>query len=279
MNFENYFEQVQEAAGFLRSKTKEAPKLLVVLSGGLEPFTKGIKDQQIFPLDLVPHFPKTKAEGHKGKLIFGRYENLPIVVMQGRTHFYEGLTPQEVVFPYFVFDKLGAKFLVSTNAVGGIRLDLNVGDVMVVTDHINMMGTTPLIGLAVQQPTDQFISMQQAYDPKLIELVKEVARAKNIELKEGVFLGNPGPNYETPAEIKAYRHLGADTVGMSTIFEVIAARFLKWRTLVLNIIANPSSDRHTGVMTHTEVLKTMNKVQSKVVTLLEGVVSAIAKLT
>jgi len=279
MALENYFEEVAEAASFLKKQIEELPKLVVVLSGGLDAFVKGVqKSQSILSTD-IPHFPKAKAEGHKGELIFGLWENLPIVCLKGRFHFYEGLSPQEVVFPYFVLGEMGVQFLVTTNAVGGVRMDLNTGDIMLVTDHINMMGTNPLIGLSVQRSTDQFPSMQEAYDPQLNSITEEVAKANNLELKKGVYLANPGPTYETPAEVKAFRGLGADSVGMSTVFSVIAAKYLKMRTLTLNIITNPSADRHTGQMKHDEVLEAMRKAQDKVVTLLKGVVSAVAKLT
>ncbi|MBI5299140.1 MAG: purine-nucleoside phosphorylase, partial [Deltaproteobacteria bacterium] len=181
------------------------------------------------------------------------------------------LTPQEVVFPYFVLKELGAKLLVTTNAVGGIRKDLDAGDIMVVEDQINMMGTSPLIGLTVQRSENQFLSMQKAFDPELIALTSLVAKKQKIKLKKGVFLGTTGPNYETPAEIKAFRNLGADSIGMSTIFEVITARFLNLRVLALNIITNPSADRHTGEMKHAEVLSAMQKAEAKVLKLLEGI--------
>ena len=275
---QDYFQKVAEAAEFLKKKVSLQPKLIVVLSGGLEPFVDGIQNQVKFLSTDIPHFPKARAEGHKGELIFGTYDKLPLVVLKGRYHYYEGLSPQEVVFPYFALNSAGAEILVTTNAVGGVRHDLNPGDVMVVEDHINMMGTNPLIGVAIQRPHDQFPSMQNAYDSELRGLALQVAAQKKIELKKGIYLANPGPSYETPAEIKAYRQMGGDTVGMSTVFEVIAARFLKMRVLTLNIITNPASDRHTGEMKHEEVLQAMNMAQNKVVALLEGVVGEIAKI-
>lgn len=274
----DYFNQVQEAARFLKKQGIQAPKVAVVLSGGLGQFVHGVKNPKTFSSDQIPHFPKARVEGHKGEFIFGEWDRMPLVVLKGRNHYYEGLSPQEVVFPYFVLRELGATMLITTNAVGGLRLDLNAGDIMVVEDHINMMGTNPLIGLSVVRPKDQFPSMQKAYDEKLITLAQEVARGLKIELKKGVYLGNPGPSYETAAECKMFRSFGADTVGMSTVFEVIAARFLKMRVLTLNIIANISADRHAGVMQHTEVLETMKKAEGNVVRLLEGLVGPLAKL-
>lgn len=274
---QDYFKQVTEASQFLRKTIKIQPQLILVLSGGLDAFIKGLTDTQILPSTEIPHFPKARAEGHKGELIFGRFEKFPLVVLKGRFHFYEGLSPQAVVFPYFVLHELGARILVTTNAVGGVREDLNAGDILLVEDHINLMGTNPLIGLAVQRNEDQFPSMQEAYDLKLRKLAEAAAKQKQIPLKKGIYLANPGPSYETPAEIKMYRQWGADTVGMSTVFEVIAARFLKMRALTFNIITNPSADRHSGVMKHEEVLAAMKQAQNKVVALLQGVVRGIAQ--
>lgn len=279
MPFDNYFEKVSDAARFLKGQIPSPPRLLLVLSGGLDDFIKEIDQPKILRADDIPHFPKTKTEGHNGEIIFGTFKNFPVAVMKGRFHFYEGLSAAEVVFPYFVLHELGLKFLVTTNAVGGVRPDLKEGDIMVVTDHINMMGTNPLIGISVLRPRDQFPSLQQAYDPQLIQLAEQVGKAQKIDLKKGVFLATPGPSYETPAEIKMYRMLGADAVGMSSVFEVIAARFLKMRVLVFNIIANLSADRHPGEMRHEEVLQTMQKSQGRVAALLRGVVESIVKLS
>lgn len=272
-----YFEKIEESVLFLKGKLHASPKVLLVLTGGLQNFLETIKDQQIFKSTEIPHFPKAQAEGHTGRIIFGRFQELPVAVMLGRAHYYEGLSPQEVVFPYFVFNTLGVDRLITTNAVGGIRTDLKAGDIMAVTDHINMMGTNPLIGLSVQTPSDQFPSMQKAYDPEWIRSAQKIAKLNKIALKKGIYLGSPGPSYETPAEVKTFRKLGADTVGMSTIFEVITARYLKMQVLTFNIIANPSADRHKGEMTHKEVLQTIQKSQEKMVRLLKGVVGALVQ--
>lgn len=274
---EQYFQKVEESAAFLTAKLPRPPQLLLVLTGGLQSFLDEVKEQQIFKSTDIPHFSRAKAEGHTGRVIFGRFQELPIAIMQGRCHYYEGISPQDVVFPYFVFSKLGVKRLITINAVGGVRKDLKAGDIMVVEDHINMMGTNPLIGLSVQTPSDQFPSMQKAYDPEWIRSAQKIAKQNRVILKKGVYLGSPGPSYETPAEIKAFRKLGADTVGMSTVFETIAARYLKMRVLTLNMIANPSADRHKGEMTHQEVLKTIEKSEGKMVRLLKGVVGALVQ--
>lgn len=276
MKLEPYFQKVAEAAAFL-SQRVQRPKIVVVLSGELGSFADGMRNTQTIASGDVPHFFKSRVEGHQGEMVFGEWGGVPIAVLKGRHHYYEGLTPQEVVFPYFVLRELGCDFLISTNAVGGIRNDLHVGDIMMVQDHINMMGSNPLIGITVQRSKDQFPSMQEVYDLQLMQVASEVAQEQSIELKKGIFLATHGPSYETPAEIHMYRSFGADTVGMSTVFENIAAKYLGIRILTFNIIANPSADRHKGKMSHKEVLETMHKSKDKVVTLLEGVVSEIAK--
>lgn len=272
MDYDTYFQKVDEAADLLKKNVPATPKILTVLTGGLDEFVNGLEDASSFSSADIPHFPKTRVEGHAGKIIFGKWKGVPLVAMQGRFHYYEGHSPQAVVFPYFVFAKLGVKTVVTTNAVGGINPSLKPGDIMVVTDHINMMGTNPLIGLAVQRKNDQFTGMTNAYDTQLRETAFAVARNEKMELKTGTYIGVTGPSYETKAEIKAYRLLGADAIGMSTIFEVIACNFLKMKVLTFNCIANPAADLHAGEMHHEEVLKAMQKMQPKLVALLRGVV-------
>lgn len=276
MNIQQYFQHVTEAAQFLRGKIKNAPKVVVVLSGGMEGFVAAMTDTVTVSAADIPHFPTTRVEGHAGKLTFGNYAGVPLVALQGRYHYYEGHSPQDVVFPYFVLNALGATTAITTNAVGGIRETLNVGDIVVVTDHINMMGSNPMIGLAMSRTSKQFTSMQDAYSKELREVAHQVAQAEGIQLKEGVYLGNPGPSYETPAEIRMYRQMGADTVGMSTIFETIACNFLGMKVLSLNCISNVSADRFQGQMSHDHVIKAMKDMQPKVVKLLQGVVRRLA---
>ena len=278
MDYEKYFAQVEEAAVFFKKKVSITPKILTVLTGGLGEFVNGLEDAKSFLSSEAPNFPKTRVEGHAGKIIFGTWKGVPLVAMQGRYHYYEGHTPQAVVFPYFVFEKLGVKSVVTTNAVGGINAAFKPGDIMVVSDHINMMGANPLVGIAMQRKTDQFTGMTNAYDPKLREIAYKAARDAGIELKIGTYLAVSGPSYETKAEIKAFRQMGADAVGMSTVFEVIACNFLKMRVLTFNCIANPAADLHKGDMHHEEVLKAMAAMQPKLVKLLQGVVEEIGNI-
>lgn len=277
MDFDTFFPKVEEAAAFLRQQISIQPKVLAVLTGGLDEFVQGLEGARTFLSTEVPHFPKSHVEGHAGRIVFGKWKDVPLVVMQGRYHYYEGHTPQAVVFPYFVFEKLGVKAVVTTNAVGGINSSFKPGDIMVVADHINMMGTNPLIGLAVQRKTDQFTGMTDAYDQGLREIAFSVARKEKMDLKIGTYMAVTGPSYETKAEIKAYRQMGADAIGMSTVFEVIACNFLGMKVLTFNCIANPAADLHKGEMHHEEVLQAMTQVQPKLIKILRRVTEEIGK--
>lgn len=277
MDFSNYFQQVDEAAGWLAGKVKVRPRVAVVLSGGLGAFAEELSCREEVSAAEVPHFPRARAEGHAGKLVFGEHAGVPLVAMAGRFHYYEGHAPQSVVFPYFVLSKLGVGFLVTTNAVGGVNAGFSPGDIMLVEDHINMMGINPLIGIAIQRKSDQFTGLTDAYDSSLRRLAEDVAGKQGLPLKRGVYLATSGPSYETKAEIRAFRQMGADAVGMSTVPEIIAANFLGMRCLTFSCIANPAADLHSGTMNHAEVLAAMNAMAPKMVSLLRGVVEEIGR--
>lgn len=277
MELKNYFNCVDESAEWIKQKVDVKPRVAVVLSAGLSDFCSGFASVTEINSSEIPNYPKANAEGHSGKLYIGKYSGVSLLVSSGRFHYYEGHLPQSIVFPYFVMAKLGVKVLITTNAVGGVNKSFKAGDVMVVNDHINMMGINPLIGIATQRPSDQFTSLVNAYDPTLRKLSHDVAKKLDISLKDGVYLATSGPSYETKAEIKAYRLMGADAVGMSTVPEIIAANFLGMRCLSFSCIANPSSDRHEGEMSHGEVLEAMNKLAPRMCSLLKGVVKKIGE--
>lgn len=268
MGFDSYFKDVDETAGYLERQLTLKPKILLVLTGGLDAFVDQLESCTLFSSSDIIHFPRARAEGHAGKVIFGNLDGVPVAVMLGRYHYYEGHSPQSVVFPYFVFKRIGVKAVITTNAVGGIKKSLKTGDIMVVTDHINMMGTNPLIEIAMQRKSDQFTSMTEPYDLELRKVALNTAKRLGIRLKEGVYLAVTGPSYETKAEIHAFRQYGADAVGMSTVFEVIACNFLKMRVLTISCIANPAADIHKGDLHHEEVLKAMADVRPKLIKLL-----------
>jgi purine-nucleoside phosphorylase len=276
MDYSSYFPNVDDAVAWLGERVPIKPDVVVVLSGGLGDFVEGMTDKVTISSSDIPHFPTARAEGHSGKIVFGKHDGVSVAVLVGRYHYYEGHSPQDVVFPYFVLSGLGARTLVTTNAVGGVNAKFNPGDVMMVTDHINMMGINPLIGIAIQRNENQFTSLTNAYDAELQSVARNVASDIGLDMKEGVYLATSGPSYETKAEVGAFRQMGADTVGMSTVPAVIAANFLGMRVLTFSCIANPAADLHSGKMTHQEVLDAMNALAPKVVELLRGVVGKLS---
>lgn len=271
-----YFQHVDEASTWIKSRVAIAPQVAVVLSGGLESFTDALVEKQEVRSAEIPHFPQARAEGHAGKLIFGKYFDVPIVAMAGRFHYYEGHSPQAIVFPHFVFAKLGVSTLITTNAVGGVNKDFKAGDIMLVEDHINMMGINPLIGLAISRPTSQFTSLTNAYDEDLRVAALRVAEKLKVDLKKGVFMATSGPSYETKAETRAFRNMGVDAVGMSTVPEIIAANFLGMRCCSFSCIANAAADLHGGTMAHSEVLAAMNTMAPKIASLLGSLIKELS---
>lgn len=277
MDLNKYYDCVDEAADCIKKKIKVKPRIAVILSAGLGLFTDDFSDVVKISSGEIPHYPLSKAEGHAGQLYFGHHSKASLAALAGRFHYYEGHPPQSVVFPYFVLARLGVKVLITTNAVGGINKAFKPGDIVVINDHINMMGINPLFGIATQRKKDQFTNMTNAYDVSLRKIAQDAADELDIELKSGVLVACMGPSYETKAEIRMFRQAGADVVGMSTVPEIIAANFLGMRCLAFSCIANCAADLHEGEMSHAEVLATMNALAPKMVTLLTGVVKKIGK--
>ncbi len=272
-----FFKRVDEAARFVESKIQERPQIAVALTGGVGAFVDGFEDRRELSFSDVPHFASARAEGHAGTLVFGRLFGVPLVALCGRFHYYEGHHPAQVIVPAALMGTLGVHTLINTNAVGGIREDFEPGDIMLITDHINMMGMNPLVGLATQREEDQFTNMIDAYDPALAEIARSAAAGCGITLKEGVFAAVSGPTYETRAEVRALRTLGADAVGMSTVPEVVTARFVGMKVLALSIIANAAADRHGGEMSHKEVLASVGAAAPKLSRLLMAIVGELSK--
>lgn len=263
-SFENYFEQVKKASDWLKAKTNNMQiVLMIVLTGGVEGPEQLLTDKQEIASTDIPHFPKARAQGHEGKLIFGKLGGKGVVILKGRFHYYEGLSPQDVVFPYFVLHQLGVQSLITINASGGIRNDFDAGQIVLITDHINYMGQNPLRGLAMQRAHDQFTDMTNAYNKEYQEVAKKVAEEQNIELRQGVYIATMGPSYETKAEIKMFRQWGADVIGASMVFEVIASNFLGIKVLAFAAVANAAADRHLDTMNHDEVIAAMKAMAPK----------------
>lgn len=246
---------VQDRAG------AQPPVLGIVLGSGLGAFADGLTDRVAVPYADLPDFPKSSVQGHAGQLIVGQHRGVRVVAMQGRVHFYEGYAPWQVVLPVRVLCSLGIKGLVVTNAAGGINTAFRAGDLMAITDHLNLTGWNPLVGPNDDRLGPRFPDMSHAYDPALLQVLRAAAKAEGVALKEGVYAGLSGPSYETPAEIRMLRGLGADAVGMSTVGEVIAAAHLGVRVTGISCITNLAAGLSAQKLSHDEVADTANRVK------------------
>ena len=269
-------DSIKEAAAFIRSKSSIAPEVGVILGSGLGNVVDAVDVETAIPYGDIPGARASTVLGHQGRLILGRSKGQPVVLMQGRVHFYEGYEMGEVMFLSRVLGKLGVKKLIVTNAAGGINTDYKPGDLMLISDHINFMGQNPLRGPNIDDLGLRFPDMSDAYAEALRDVAKEVGRAQGLDLKEGVYLGLSGPTYETPAEIRAFRVLGADAVGMSTVPEVIAAAHMQIPVLGISCITNMAAGILKQKLTHQEVMDTTQRVQKEFTNLVLGVLSALS---
>ncbi len=269
--------RLDAAVAAIRRRSGMSPAVGLVLGSGLGAFANDLKERTAIPYGEIPHFPaSTGVVGHAGELVLGRVGQTPVAVLSGRIHFYEGRSMPEVVFPARVLARLGARAVVLTNAAGGVRLSFRPGDLMLIRDHINAFGAHPLIGPNEDGLGPRFPDMSAVYDPKLRRIARETARRLRVPLCEGVYLGNPGPSYETPAEIRAYRRLGADAVGMSTVPEAIALRHAGVAVLGISTITNMAAGILKKPLDHEEVLETTRRVGNRFVRLLTALVPRIA---
>jgi purine-nucleoside phosphorylase len=269
--------RLDTAAAAIRGKARQAPVVGLVLGSGLGAFAEGLSDRVVIPYDRIPHFPAPSGiVGHAGELVLGRVGNTPVVVLSGRVHYYEGRAMSEVVFPARVLARLGVRAVILTNAAGGVRLTFRPGDLMVLTDHINGLGANPLVGANEDALGPRFPDMSAVYDARLRSVLKGEARRLRIPLQQGVYVGLQGPSYETPAEIRIWRKLGADAVGMSTVPEAIALRHAGVRVAGISTITNMAAGILKKPLNHAEVLETTKRVGSRFVRLLEAVVPRIA---
>ena len=262
---------VQRRAGSL------APKVGIILGSGLGDFADGLESKVAIPYGELPHFPTSSVHGHKGRMVIGTLGGETIVAMQGRVHFYEGYQPWQVAFPARVLCKLGINALVVTNAAGGIGANFQVGDLMAITDHLNLAGYNPLIGANEDSLGPRFPDMTHAYDPGLREVLEQSAATEKVKLQQGVYACLSGPSYETPAEIRMLRTLGADAVGMSTVPEVIAAAHMGVKVAGISCITNLAAGLSKQKLSHEEVSETANRVKDVFSRLLRRFLPAIAK--
>lgn len=265
-------QQVQGAASFIRTRTKVAPRIALILGSGLGALAGEIAADATIPYAEIPSFPRSTVEGHAGQLVLGQLEGKPVVAMAGRVHFYEGYTLAEVVFPIRVMRALGAGVLIVSNAAGGINRQWHAGDLMIIADHINFMGSNPLIGPNDPALGPRFPDMSAAYDRALAELAERVALAEGLQIRKGVYIGVSGPSYETPAELRMLGRWGADAVGMSTVPEVIAARHMGMRVLGITAITDMATGEQVAAVTHEEVIAVAKQVEPKFIRLVKRVV-------
>lgn len=271
----NYYDQVVEAAEFLRIKLSAlAPRVGIVLGSGLGAVADAVAGPILVPYGEIPHFPQSTVEGHSGRIVAGMLGGAPVVVMQGRVHFYEGYTPQQVTFPMRVLGMLGVRAAVLTNAAGGIQQGYEVGQLVALGDHINQMGWNPLTGpneprFALHKGSGlRFFDMTEAYSKAFRALAKEAAVDEGFALDEGVYLATPGPSFETPAEIRAFRALGATLVGMSTVPETIVARHMGIEVLGISCVTNLAAGLSATHLSHEEVAETGKQVEKRLAGLL-----------
>jgi len=269
------FARAEAAARFIQKKTKLRPKIALVLGSGLGAFADEFAGATRIPYAKIPHFPRSTAIGHAGQLVLGKVDGIEVAGMQGRVHLYEGYSAQDVAFPIRVFSRLGVKAVILTNAAGGIKKEFTQGRLVVISDHINLQGANPLSGPNAEKFGPRFPDMTNAYDKKFRELALAAGRGLGIDLGEGVYAALAGPSYETPAEIRYLRSIGADLVGMSTVPEVITARHSGIRTLGISCVTNAAAGVLDQPLDHKEVLETAERVKSQFIGLLRAVIPQI----
>lgn len=261
-------DKVKETVTHIRSRVSVKPSVGIILGTGLGGLVHDITDQQVLDYETIPNFPVSTVEGHHGRLIFGNLGGKQVVAMQGRFHFYEGYDMKEVTFPVRVMKHLGVEFLFVSNASGGVNPDFEIGDLMIITDHINLM-PNPLIGPNGKEFGPRFPDMSQAYDPNLIALTREVARGEGIDVKEGCYVATTGPTFETPKEYQYFRIIGGDTVGMSTAPEVIVARHMGIPVFAISIITDLGVPGRIVEITHEEVQEVGKSAERRMTRLME----------
>jgi purine-nucleoside phosphorylase len=282
----SYFEDVTEAANFLRGKIgNRRPHVGIVLGSGLGAVADVIQDAVAVPYEKIPHFPKSTVEGHSGRIVAGLLGGALVIVMQGRVHFYEGYSKEQITFPVRVMGMLGVKVVVLTNAAGGIAEGYKIGQLVLIADHINMMGWNPLVGpneprfgLNRAEAGQRFFDMTEAYSKRLRTIAMQAAEQDGMTLEEGIYLAVSGPSFETPAEIRAFRGMGATLVGMSTVPETIVARHMGIEVLGISCVTNLAAGLSATQLSHSEVFEAGRQVEKKLAGLLERLAIWIASL-
>ena len=254
-------EKIKQTADYIRSKAGNVPETAIILGTGLGALVDHITEKKYIPYTEIPNFPVSTVEGHSGNLIFGRLGNRQVIAMQGRFHYYEGYDMKEVTFPVRVMKQLGVKTLFVSNAAGGMNKEFRVGDIMIITDHINLFPENPLRGKNYEELGPRFPAMTEAYDKQLVAAAEDIAAKKGIRVMKGVYVGTQGPTFETPAEYEYFRIIGGDAVGMSTVPEVIVANHAGMRVFGVSVITDLGGKDVTDVPTHEEVQKAAEAAQ------------------
>lgn len=261
-------EKIKETTSFIQSKIKKTPEVGIILGTGLGGLVEHIENRYAIEYEEIPNFPVSTVEGHSGRLIFGMLGGKRVMAMQGRFHYYEGYTMQEVTFPVRVMKEIGIKYLFVSNASGGVNPDFEIGDLMLITDHINLM-PNPLLGKNYKELGVRFPDMSEAYNKELTKLAEATAAQLSIKLQKGVYVGTTGPTFETPAEYKYFRIIGGDTVGMSTVPEVIVARHSGIPVFAISIITDLGVEGKIVEVSHEEVQKEGAKAEIKMTNLIK----------
>ncbi|SMG27730.1 purine-nucleoside phosphorylase [Paenibacillus aquistagni] len=270
------FEHIEAAASYIKGKTEVAPEVGLILGSGLGVLADLVENPTTIAYSDIPHFPQSTVEGHAGELLIGTIQGRGVVLMKGRFHMYEGYGPEMTAFPVRVMKAIGVKQLLVTNAAGGVNTSFEAGDLMLISDHLNMTGTSPLIGANDNKLGPRFPDMSQAYSKRLRQAAHEVAAKHSFTFREGVYAGLLGPNYETPAEIRMLRTLGADAVGMSTVSEVIVASHAGMEVLGISCISNMAAGILDQPLSHEEVMETADKVREQFLKLVLDIIPAMA---
>lgn len=265
-------EKISQTARYIQERISDIPSTAIILGTGLGALVDHIEDKVYIPYTEIPNFPVSTVEGHSGNLIFGKLGDKRVMAMQGRFHYYEGYDMKEVTFPIRVMKALGIDTLFVSNAAGGMNKEFRVGDIMIITDHINLFPENPLRGKNYAELGPRFPAMTEAYDHRLIALADQIAQEKGIRVMHGVYVGTPGPTFETPAEYEYFRIIGGDAVGMSTVPEVIVANHASMKVFGVSVITDLGGKDVTDVPTHEEVQKAANEAQPRMMEIMRELV-------
>ncbi|WP_370872928.1 purine-nucleoside phosphorylase [Croceifilum oryzae] len=266
---------IQEAKEFISSKTNQTYQIGLILGSGLGDLADKVENKITIKYDEVPHFPVSTVEGHAGQLVLGTLAGKQVIAMQGRFHFYEGYSQQDVTFPVRVMKALGVETVLVTNAAGGMNADFHAGDLMLITDHINMTGSNPLIGPNFAELGPRFPDMSTAYTPELVQVAKRVATDLGVTVQQGVYAGISGPAYMTPAELIMLRNMGGDAIGMSTVPEVIVARHAGMKVLGITCITDMAIGEALEPLTHEQVVEVANRTKPIFMNLVQGILKEV----